>query len=405
MADAIEKSLQAYVDLGEIAGAATAVWRRGQATIRCVGWRDMAAGLPVEADTIFRIASLSKPVTSVAALRLMDEGLFELDEPIAARWAPEFAQMRVLVSAEGPLDQTVAAEAPITFRDLLTHRSGLSYADFHRGPVRQAYDAALGPSIDTPVAPEAWIAGLAKLPLIDQPGAGFHYGHSTDLLGLLLGRMEGASLGEVLRAKVFAPLRMHDTGFVTPADKRARQSADYGFDAAGKLTRLAAPPGGAAMAERPQDLAYEGGGAGLRSTVQDYLRFGRLFVGGGEVDGVRILRRETLAQMMTNQLTPEQRARGEMLGMPAFTGQGFGLGVAVVMEPEKAAVTRCGGGKGSVGWPGAYGGWWQADPNDGSVLVFLAHNMMELEQLMSGIGLGVYGAITEFQKMAVSGPA
>lgn len=400
MADAIEETLQAYIDLGELAGAATAVWRDGQARFRCVGWRDVAADLPVEPDTIFRIASLSKPVTSVAALSLYDDCRFELDEPIAARWAPEFAQMRVLRSPDGPLEDTVAAEAPITFRDLLTHRAGLTYGDFHHGPIRAAHDAALGPSLDTTVEPEAWIAALAKLPLIDQPGAAFHYGHSTDLLGLLLGRMEGTSLGEVLRARVFAPLGMADTGFFTPPDRRGRRSLDYGFDAAGKLAPLAAPPGGAALAERPADMAFEGGGAGLRSTVRDYLRFARLFVGEGAVDGVRILQPGTMAQMRTNQLTPAQRAGARMLGLNPFAGHGFGLGVAVVIEPEKAMVTRCGGGAGSVGWPGAYGGWWQADPNDGSVLVFLAHNMMELEQLMAGIGLGVYGAITEFQKMA-----
>jgi CubicO group peptidase (beta-lactamase class C family) len=125
-----------------------------------------------------------------------------------------------------------------------------------------------------------------------------------------------------------------------------------------------------------------------------------LFVGGGAMDGVRIVRPETLALMTTNRLSPAQRAAGQLLGMSAFTGHGFGLGVAVVMEPDRAPAVRCKGGVGTVGWPGAYGGWWQADPTDGSVMVFLAHNTFELEQLAQGVGLGVYAAIEQFHALA-----
>jgi CubicO group peptidase (beta-lactamase class C family) len=233
----IAAALQAIVDAGALAGAATLVWRDGRVVQQaCVGWRDVEAGLPVERDNIFRIASMTKPVTSVAALMLLEEGRFALEEPIT-RWAPEFAQMRVLRSQDGALDDTVAVERPVTFEDLLTHRSGITYGAFHPGPLGRAYEEALGGELDSHLTPDEWIAGIASLPLIDQPGAGFHYGHSTDLLGFLLARMEGLPLDEVLARRIFRPLGMKDTGFLVPREKRERRAGMYGFDESGRLTR------------------------------------------------------------------------------------------------------------------------------------------------------------------------
>jgi CubicO group peptidase (beta-lactamase class C family) len=401
--DNIAKAIEAYTDSNQFAGAVSLVWRDGKVVqAGAVGWRDREALDPLARDAIFRIASMSKPVTSAAALMLLEEGRFALDDPIST-WAPEFADMRVLRSPTGPLDETDPAVREITFDDLLTHRSGLTYAEIYDGPITPAYRAALGWDIDSEVSPDAWIAGLAKLPLIGQPGAGFNYGHSTDLLGLLIARMEGTSLGDVLRRRIFGPLGMKDTGFTVPPEKRGRRAVMYGFDEA---NRLVARPTltNAVMAERPRGMAFESGGQGLWSTADDYLAFARMFVGGGAVDGVRLLKPETLALMTANRLTEDQRARAENFGLPLFTAHGFGLGLAVVMDSEKAAVTRCKGGVGTVGWPGAFGGWWQADPTDGSVMVFLAHNRFELEQLAKGIGLGVYGAITEFHTLASALP-
>lgn len=398
--DPIASAIGAIVNAGALAGAATLVWRDGKVIqSACVGWRDLEARLPIERDTIFRIASMSKPITSTAALMLLEEGRFALEEPIA-RWAPEFSQMRVLRSPTGPLDQTDAAERPITFEDLLTHRSGLTYGGIHAGPIAKAYKETLGGDIDSEVAPDDWIAGLAALPLIDQPGAAFHYSCSTDLLGLLIARMEDTSLGDVLDRRIFGPLGMKDTGFTVPRAKRSRRAKMYGFDEGGRLAERLTVPAGSFMAERPEDMAFVSGGQGLWSTLDDYLAFGRMFVGAGAVDAVRLLRPETLALMTSNRLTETQRAKAEMLGMPVFTAHGFGMGVAVVLDPEKAAPTRCRGGIGTVGWPGAYGGWWQADPTDGSVMIFLAHNMFELDQFANGVGLGVYGAITRFHALA-----
>ena len=400
-ASTIDSILSEHVAQGELAGVAALVWRPERPTRAItVGRRDVARDLPVTRDTIFRIASLTKPVTSVAALTLLDEGRFDLDDPIT-RVAPELENLQVLQDPEGPLDNTLAARRAITFRDLLTHRSGLTYGEFHRGPIRAACATTLGSQIDNVLSPDEWIAKLATLPLIDQPGAAFHYGISDDVLGFLIARIEETTLGAVMRRRVFDPLGMHDTHFVVPHDKRRRQAALTGFDHAGRLTTLAVAPGGHALAERPDSMTFEAGGGGLWSTADDYLAFARLFVGGGAVDGVRILRPETCALMMSNQLTSTQRADARMFGRPLFAkGHGYGMGVAVVMEPEHADVLRCRGGVGTVGWPGAYGSWWQADPNDGSVLIFLSHSMVELGQLAQGMGLATWIAIARVHALA-----
>lgn len=395
-----EAVLNEHIVRGELPGVVAVAFRPNQPmALTAAGPRDLERNLPVSRDTIFRIASLTKPITSVAALTLHDEGRFDLDDPIT-RVAPELEHLRVLQNPDGPIDQTVPAERAITFRDLLTHRSGLSVGDFHRGPIRAAYTATLGTEIDNVLSPDEWIARLATLPLVDQPGAAFHYGVSTDLLGFLLARIGGTSLGSLMRQRVFDPLRMRDTDFIVPRDKRHRRAALTGFDENGRLVTLNAAPGGHALAERPESMTFESGGQGLWSTADDYVTFARLFTGGGAVDGVRVLRPETCAQMMSNQLTSSQRAGARLLGQAPFAeGHGYGLGVAVVMEPDKADVLRCRGGVGTVGWPGAYAGWWQADPNDGSVLVFLTHNMVELPQLAQGIGLAAWSAIPTFHAM------
>lgn len=392
--------LDASVAAGAMAGAVALAWRDGELKTAVVaGWRDLEARVPMTRDAIFRIASLTKPITSVAAFMLHEAGRFALDEPIAETWAPEFARMRVMRFADGPLDDAVAAERPITFGDLMTHRSGLTAGGFHSGPLRRAYRETLGPDIDSDLTPDAWIAGLATLPLIDQPGAGFHYGFSTELLGLLIARMEGEPLETVLKRRIFDPLGMADTSFLPSPEKQARAAVMYGFDDAGRLERRDChpPEEPAFLARRPPQASFVSAGAGLWSTAPDYLRFARLFAEDGAVDGVRLLAPGAVARMTANRLSPEQIAAATMvLGLPAFSGQGFGLGMAVVLDPHKAAATVCRGGVGTVGWPGAYGGWWQADPTNGSTLVFLAHNALDFDKMANGVGLGVYGAITRF---------
>jgi CubicO group peptidase (beta-lactamase class C family) len=395
----ITDAIRKMVDDGSLAGAATLVWQDGKVIQAAgVGWRDIASKLPMERNTLFRIASMTKPITSTAALMLFDEGLFALNDPIT-RWAPEFSQMRVLRSSTGTLNQTDPAERPITFEDLLTHRSGLTYGDWHPGPIAQAHKDALGGTIDSELLPDDWVARLAALPLIDQPGTAFHYGHSTDLLGLLIARIEDAPLSDVLKRRIFDPLGMNDTGFTVPFEKQQRRAGAYGFDEAGQLSKRLTGPGDSFLPERPEGMAYVSGGQGLWSTVDDYLTFARMFLNAGTVNGCRLLQPETFRRMVTNCLNEHQRVKARWI---LDAGHGFGLGVAMVLDPQKAGPQPCGGGVGAVGWPGAFGGWWRADPNNNSVLIFLAHNMVELEQLSNGIGLGVFDAITQFQAQASS---
>lgn len=389
--ESIRAAVQPAVDAGELAGAVALSWRAGEApAVTTAGRRDLSTGWPVERDTLFRIASMSKPVTSAAALMVCADGGFDLDDPIT-RVAPELAALRVLRDADGALDATDAAARAITFRDLLTHRAGLTYAELHAGPIGAALAATLGPTIDNALGPDEWIARLATVPLIDQPGAGFHYGLSTDLLGFLLARIERAPLGAVLARRVFEPLGMRDTGFTVPAAHRGRRAGLHGFDAQGRLTALAATPGGHALAERPDTMTFESGGQGLWSTVDDYLAFARMLLGDGDV---HLLRPDLRAMMTTNQLSADQRAEARLLGQRLFArGHGYGMGVAVVTEPAHADVLRGRGHAGTISWPGAFGSWWQADPVDRSILIFLTHNMPELSQMADGIGLGAWTTI------------
>ena len=402
--DQIRAVVEPFIARGQLAGAATLVWRDGHIVqAGGFGWRDREARLPVERDMIFRIASMSKPITSTAALILYDEGRFDLEDPIT-EWAPEFAEMRVLASADADLDDTSATSRPITFLDLLTHRSGLTYGPFHSGPIREAYSQALGLDFDSHLNPDAWIAALARLPLIDQPGRRFHYGASTDLLGLLIARISGLSLPDLLAERIFEPLGMKDTGFIVPPGERHRRAKMYGFSPAGELEHRPVHPleAPAFLAERPASLTYVSGGAGLWSTLDDYVAFARMFVGDGAVDGVRLLKVGTLRRMTANFLTDEQIQDARTMGAPVFVGQGFGLGVAVVLDPERTTATRGKGGVGTVAWPGAYGGWWQADPTDGSVMIFLAQNAMDLDLAAEGVGLDVYDAISQFHGLATA---
>jgi CubicO group peptidase (beta-lactamase class C family) len=353
----------------------------------------LATGLPVERDTIFRIASLTKPVTCMAALILHDEGRFELDEPIT-RWAPEFAAPRVARATPAALTDAVPARRPITFRDLLTHRSGITYGAFWGGAIEQAFAEALGGDIDSPVDPDAWVAALGALPLVAHPGEAFHYGHSTDLLGLILARMDGAPLGEVLRRRVFDPLGMRDTGFVVPASARHRCAASTGVGEDDRPAPRIGGPGGSFVEDRPAAWSYVSGGQGLWSTVDDYLVFARTFLGE-----TPLLRPETLAGALGGGELVGHHPGATMFGMPLFgAGHGYGMGVAVVIDAAQASPNLCAGQVGTVGWPGGFGGWWQADPVEGSVAILLTHAMVDLSQMAQGLGLGAYVARGEFHR-------
>lgn len=388
--------LQAVVDAGDLSGIVTLIWRKGEEVqLNAVGFRDLESRIPMTRDTLFRIASMTKPVTSIAALMLIEEGKLRLDDPIT-RWMPEFKNMRVLQDPAGPLTDTVSAPREITLEDLMTHRSGLAYGFTSIGPISHAYEDRLGSPIGTPLTPDEWLAALGSLPLSYAPGERFHYSHATDVLGFLVARIEEKPLGEVLRERIFGPLGMEDTCFWCPPEKRHRLA---------KLYR--APPAGGALEDvsfphSPNPPAFEGGGGGLLSTADDYLKFARILLGHGEADGVRLVKPETIALMTANRLTDAQR-QIPFMGFPFWNAQGFGLGLSVILDEAKLGLMGA-GSNGSFGWPGAFGTWWQADPAQEMVLIYLVQNSMPLDpasvaQLATGQRLGARAALPAFQKL------
>lgn len=384
------------LDNKKLGGVNCLIWRDGQVIYQeSHGYKNLETYEIMTIDTIFRIASMTKPITSVLTMMLYEEKKLKLSDPIT-KWFPQFERMKVFKNYAGEYED---ANRLITVDDLLTHRAGFTYSDLQSGRLRDDYNRALGGEIDSELTNEQWIKGLAGLPLVSQPGEIFNYGRSTDLLGILISTIEGRSLGKVMDEKIFHPLSMTDTFFDVPANKRNRCASNIGFDVSGNLANLETVPSNMAFKERPAHLEFQSGSGGLWSTIGDYLKFAKLFVQNGFSDGVRILRQETLELMCTNQLTPYQREHSKLLGTSMFREDyGFGLGLAVVLKENKYASIPCAGSIGSVGWPGAYGGWWSADPVKKAISIFLTHSMTELSQLAQGIGFELYEAIDIFSK-------
>jgi CubicO group peptidase (beta-lactamase class C family) len=304
--------------------------------------------------------------------------------------------MKVLTNQ---IDEYEDANKDITILDLLTHRAGFTYSGFQKGKLKDDYIKVLGGDIDTELTNEQWVNGLASLPLVSQPGEIFNYGKSTDLLGILISNIEGKPLGKVMEERIFNPLAMTDTFFDVPNNKKNRCASNFGFDEFGNLINLETVPEKMAFKERPTGLEFESGSGGLWSTMDDYLKFARIFIENGSSDGIQILKKETKDLMCSNHLTPTQRQHSKLMGTPLFKDNfGFGLGVAVVMTESPYLSIPCAGSIGSVGWPGAYGGWWSADPIKKSIAVFLTHSMTEPKQLAQGIGFELYEAIDIFSK-------
>jgi CubicO group peptidase (beta-lactamase class C family) len=394
---AIAPMLQNVVDAGDLSGFVTLLFRKGEiAQVNTLGQRDIATKAPMTRDTLFRIASMTKPVTSVAALMLMEEGKLRLDDPVT-KWAPELADLRVLKKADGPLDDTYLAPRAITIEDLFTHRAGLSYGFSATGPIAKAYDKALGDPLNNNTPPDAWMKALGTLPLLYAPGERLHYSVATDVLGFIVGRVENKSFREVLMERLFGPLGMPDTDFYIPKEKRGRLATVYRQDQqTGALNPLPFT-----MHDTPP--AFCGGGGGLISTADDYLKFARMMMNKGEFEGRRYLKAETVALMCTNRLTPEQRAIPLLGAIPMWDGMGFGLGVSIIDHPEKLGFLGM-GAKGAFGWPGAFGTWWQADPANDLIALYLIQNSTPLEPgaiatLAAGQRMGARAALPIFQRL------
>jgi CubicO group peptidase (beta-lactamase class C family) len=393
----IAPALQGVIDAGDLSGFVTLIWRKGEELqFNALGHRNIETGAPMTRDTLFRIASMTKPVTSIAAMMLMEEGKLRLDDPIS-KWAPEFAEMRMLKDPTGPVEDTYPSPRQITVEDLMTHRSGLAYAFTSIGPIAHAYQKALGDVLTNEMTTDAWLAALAKLPLSYPPGDRFHYSHATDVLGFLVGRIAGMNFRDFLFKRIFEPLGMVDTDFWVPPAKRPRMATMYRLK--DDLSGLEVAP--FALVDAPP--AFCGGGGGLISTLDDYLKFARMLLGGGEVDGVRLVTPESVALMRTNRLTDAQREI-PFMGIPFWGGQGFGLGLSVIDDAEKQAWMGV-GTNGSFGWPGAFGTWWRGDPQEDMILIYLIQNSMPLgpeaaAQLATGQRMGARAALPMFQNLA-----
>ncbi len=347
----IDSVFQQHVAAGRIAGAQGVIVRRGQiAYHRSWGQRDMETRDVLENDDIFRICSMTKPITSVAVMMLWEEGRFALSDPVA-RYLPEFAGTQVAVPGNGATTESLPQERvrrAITVQDLLRHTSGLTYGVFSNTPVDSLYQRAnlfVSPSL------EALSKGIAGLPLLTQPGTRWIYSMSTDLLGRFVEVVSGMSFDAFLRTRIFEPLDMRDTEFRVPDAKDARLARSYRHaGAAATLQRnqgpdLCAPPG------------FPSGGGGLASTARDYARFAQMVLNGGELNGRRLLGRKTVELMTTDHL-------GDIAGPGA--GNGFGLGFAV-----KEAANSLPTSIGTYGWEGLHGTAFWIDPVEDLIGVFM----------------------------------
>jgi CubicO group peptidase (beta-lactamase class C family) len=347
---------------GDPTGVVTLVWRDGEVQhLAALRKRDIERNLPMQRDTLFRIASMTKPITSVLALMLLEEGKLRLEDPIV-KWAPEFAERRVLKDPTGPVEDTYPAPRDITVEDLLTHRSGLAYVFTSTGPIADSYQKALGDLRSIALGSDEFLGAIATLPLTYAPGERCHYSHSTDVLGFIAERIEDKPFRELLLERVLEPLAMVDTDFWIPPGKQDRAAGVYMFDEkTGAPTPVASP--------RDVIPKFCGGGGALVSTADDYLKFARMLLGRGEVEGVRLLKPETVALMTSDRLTAGQRAT-LVSAEPHWEGQGFGLGVGIDINAQKRAwigpTTN-----GAYGWPGSLSTWFRIDPAENMVMLYL----------------------------------
>jgi CubicO group peptidase (beta-lactamase class C family) len=354
---------------GKLAGATTLVFRRGQvAHLGCSGLADLERGTPMTPGTIHRIYSMTKPLTSVAIMMLYEEGRFQLDDPIT-HFLPAFANMRVCTGGARGRIETVPATRDITFRDLLTHTSGLTYGFMEAGPVDAMYRER---GVDFGAAETSLaevVATLAELPLIAQPGTQWNYSVSTDVLGHLVEVVSGIPFAEFLQRRLIGPLGMVDTGFHLPDGEAARFAANYGLGPDRALKLIDDPVDSRFL--RPRRVPS--GGGGLVSTASDYLRFCQMLLGKGELEGVRYLGRKTVELMMSNHL------RGDMadMGQPRWSestmeGIGFGLGFSVMLDPARAQIL---GTPGECAWGGAASTAFWVDPAEEMAVILLTQLM------------------------------
>jgi len=356
--DRLHRAMAARVAKGEMPGIVTLVAQGDEVHLDAIGTMTFGGEQPMRRDTIFRIASLTKPILAAAAMMLVEDGALALEEPVD-RLLPELANRRVLRHVDGPLDDTVAANRPITVEDLLTFRMGygmLLEPTFDPPfPIVQAANElqlVMGPPDPrTPHEPDRWIERFGRLPLMYQPGERWQYNTGSLVLGVLVARAAGEPLEEFFRTRIFEPLDMRETGFSLHGEQAARLPSQYmtNFET-GKL-QLQTLTGPDVWTRPP---AFPSGAGGLVSTADEYLAFARLLLNKGLHEDERLLSEQSIEMMTTNHLTPEQIAGGG----PLLAGSGWGFGMAVTVAADDVSPVP-----GRYGWAGGYGTTWFNDPH------------------------------------------
>jgi CubicO group peptidase (beta-lactamase class C family) len=361
----LHEAMATRVAAGELPGLVTVLARGDEVHVDTIGSYAFGGTVPMRRDTLFRIASLTKPIMATATMLLVEDGTLELAEPVD-RLLPELADRRVLARIDGPLSETVPARRPITLEDLLSFRMGfglLTEPTFNPPfPIVTAaddLDLVLGPPDPrTPHPPDEWMRLFGTLPLMYQPGERWQYNAASLVLGVLVARAAEAPLGDVLRSRLFDPLGMVDTSFSTTPDNVERIPSYYMTDDTGQLTLqpLSAP------GEWSTAPVFPSGGAGLLSTADDFLAFARLLINHGIHRGERLLSSEAVASLTTNHLTPRQVETGGIL----LESKGWGYGMAVAAGPDEVSAIP-----GRYGWNGGYGTVWFNDPHRDLVAIAL----------------------------------
>ncbi|MET0343011.1 MAG: serine hydrolase domain-containing protein [Polyangiales bacterium] len=386
----IEEHLsERYLTPGKLAGTLTLIARRGRiAYASSLGSMDRERNKPMRDDVIFRIYSMTKPITSVAIMMLHERGAFQLSDPVH-RWIPEFEHLRVYRAGRYPAFVTEPVLRPMTIRDLLTHQSGLTYGFMERTGLDAAYrklkiDGRYQGTLQT------WVRELSQLPLEFSPGARWNYSVSTDVLGHLVEAISGEPFDVYLRRRIFEPLGMRDTAFSVAEDKLERFAANYAIGRDGKLALLDDPADSAFG--RP--TAFFSGGGGLVSTAADYLRFCELMRRGGELDGVRLLGPRTVRYMTSNHIAGNRDMAEVALGSfgeMRYEGSGFGLGFSVMLDPVRAQTPSS---VGEYGWGGMASTAFWVDPQEDLSVVFMTQlTPSSTYPLRSELRNIVYGAI------------
>lgn len=354
----------------QLPGLVTLLARGGEVHTQAAGTLGLDDARPMKRDTLFRIASLTKPIGAAALMTLVDEGKLRLDDPVD-RWLPELAKPRVLRTAQSALDDTVPAQRPITARDLLSFTFGFGVILAPPGTLpiqRKAVELGFPdgpPQPDEVPGPDEYMRRFAQLPLLTQPGDRWHYNNGLDIAGVLAARVAGEPLEVLMQRRIFDPLGMKDTAFSVPAEKIDRLATSYAMDPETGALSLYDPARGGQWSRPPK---FPSAAGGLVSTVDDLLAFGEMLLGGGERRSTRVLSTRSVEAMLTDQLDAEQKARTEWFGW--FDDHGWGLGLSMVTkggEPGEPV--------GKAGWDGGMGTSFAIDTRQGLVGVLLTQQM------------------------------